>query len=258
MKVAVVISTWTGNPPGYLIELCRSLGEYAAGASYDLFLCANGLEYSPPDELIPSFNAIFIRENTGYNLGAWNHAWRQLPHYDRFLFLQDDCVIRRHRWLKDYIKCFESIPKCGLVGETLQRGWGKPWSVLCDPTPMDRKDREPVKRAAQVSFIRDTLAQWGIPKGPTGLHITTVVQFTSRAVLEEVGGYDIGLTKEQAIAAEVGFSRKIEAQGYKLAQIGWRRHGRIGHREWPRNTLFYRLKRSIQKRIVRLQSSFRS
>ncbi len=257
MNVAVVVSTWTGNPSSYLIALCRSLTEYPAGADYDLFLCANGLGYSPPEELVPLFKNIFIRENTGYNLGAWNYAWQQLPDYDRFLFLQDDCVIRRHMWLSDFIECFDSNTRCGLVGETLQRGWGKPWSMMCNPEPMDRKDREPVKRAAWVSFVRNMLAQWGIPEGPTGLHITTVVQFTSRAVLEEVDGYNIGLTKEQAIAAEVGFSRKVEAKGYKLVQIGRRRHGRIGHREWPRNTFFYRLKRSIHKRMARFQSRFR-
>ena len=256
MRVAVVVSTWTGNPASYVLDLSKSMAEYAAGADYDLFLCANGLEYSPPGEVMSLFKKIFVRENTGWNLGAWNYAWKQLPDYDRFLFLQDDCAVRKHGWLSSFIACFDNTARCGLVGETLQHGWGKPWEAMCNLAPMDRKDREPVKRAAWVSFVRDTLAQWGIPEGRTGLHITTVVQFTSRAVLEEVGGYNIGMTKEQAIAAEVGFSRKIEAKGYQLVQIGLRRHSRIGHREWPRNTLLYRLKRSVRKRLVRFRSCF--
>jgi hypothetical protein len=227
------------------------MAEYAAGTNYDLFLSANGLEYSPPAEVMSLFKKIFVRENTGWNLGAWNYAWQQLPDYDRFLFLQDDCVVRKHRWLSSFIACFDKTRKCGLVGEKLQSHWGKLWETMCNPTPINRKDRDPVKRAAWVAFVRDMMAQWGIPEGSTGLHITTVVQFTSRAILEEVGGYNIGLTKEQAIAAEVGFSRKIEAKGYKLVQIGLRRHSRIGHRQWPRHTLLYKLKRSIHKRLIR-------
>lgn len=251
MRNAVVVSTWSGNPSRYLFDLCESLNRHPAGTDYALVLSANGLDYSPPPELAPLFTEIFIRENTGYNLGAWDHAWRRLPGYDYVLFLQDDCVVLRDNWLQHFIRCFESTPNCGLVGETLQKGWGRPWAVLTNSQRMDRKDREPVKRAAWASFIRQMLAQWSVPEGPTGLHITSVVHFTSRSILEEVDGYNLGRTKEEVIAAEIGFSRKIEALGYTLVQIGRRRHTVIGHRQWPRNTFFARMKRSFVKRLAR-------
>lgn len=249
MRVAVIISTWTGSPLHYLLELCESLAQHPPGAQYDLVLSANGLDYSPPKELANLFTKVFIRENTGYNLGAWDYAWRRLPAYDRFLFLVEDCLVLRNRWLRDFIRRFDSTPACGLVGEVLQKGWDKPWSALCNPEPMDRKDRDPVKRAAWASFINETLAHWGIPEGPTGRHITTAVQFTSRAILEQVDGYNLGRTHEEAIAAEIGFSRKIEASGYTVIQVGRRRHSVIWHRQWPKNTFFARLKRSILKRL---------
>ncbi len=36
-----------------------------------------------------------MRENTGFNIGAWDYGWRHLPPYDYYLFLQDDCFIVR-------------------------------------------------------------------------------------------------------------------------------------------------------------------
>lgn len=252
MRVAVVVSTWSGHPSSYLFDLCGSFNCYPAGLDYALILSVNGLDYTPPAELLPLFNEIFIRENTGFNLGAWDHAWRRLPAYDRFLFLQDDCLVRRRGWLEKFVERFETTPRCGLVGETLQVGWDKPWAVLSSPQRIDRKDRDPIRRGAWTNFVRQTLKGWSIPEGPTGRHITTVVQFTSREILEEVGGYNIGRTKEEAIAAEIGFSRKIEAKGYSLVQVQRSRHSVIGHRQWPPNNFFARLKRSILKRAVRL------
>jgi GT2 family glycosyltransferase len=251
VRDAVVISTWTGNPPDYLLRLCDSIVEHPAGADYELALCANGKDYVPPTRVASLFKHVLVRENTGFNLGAWDHAWRSLPEYDRFLFLQDDCVVLEDGWLRSFIRCFETTPGCGLVGETLQRNSGRPWERLCDPKPIDRKDHDPQERVEFVSFVRQRLADWGIPEGDTALHVTTVVQFTSRKILEEVDGYNLGATKLEAIAAEIGFSRKLVAKGYRLAQVRRRRHCLIAHRQWPKNTFWARLQRSIAKRVSR-------
>jgi len=248
MRVAVVISSWVGHPSKYLLALCESIARHPPGAGHDLVLCANGLDYSPPGELVPLFSEIFIRENTGYNLGAWDHAWRQLPEYDRFLFLQDECLVKRPNWLGDFIRCFDSTPTCGLVGEHLIREWDKPWSETDQKDP-DVQDRQSIERASLARFYRETLARWGIPEGPTARALTAVVHFTSRSILEEVGGYNLGRSYQEAIAAEIGFSRKIEARGYSLVQIGPRRHSRIGHPQWNRLGFFTRLRRSVRKRL---------
>ncbi len=249
MRIAVVVSTWVGHPSRHLLALCESFARHSAGAEYDLFLCANGLEYSPPVELVPLITEVFVRENTGYNLGAWDHAWRQLPEYDRLLFLQDECLVKRAKWLRDFVRCFDSTPGCGLVGEHLIRDWDRPWSELSDQRGREAQGHKSIERAELARFYRETLARWGIPEGPKARALTAVVQFTSRSILEEVGGYDIGRTYQEAIAAEIGFSRKIEAKGYSLVQIGRQRHSRIGHPQWNRLGFFSRLRRSVRKRL---------
>lgn len=246
MRVAVVISTWSGNPASYLLSLCSSMAQHPSGFEHQLFLSANGTEYVVPREIQPLFAETFIRDNTGYNLGAWDYAWRRLPDHDRFLFLQDDCVVRKDDWLLRFIERFDSIPRCGLVGENLIRYWNRPWSELSGPrAPVEKDDH----RVAAVKFYRETLSRWGIPEGATARHLTTVVQFTSRSILEEVNGYNPGQTKGQAIAAEIGFSRKIESKGYTLAQLARRSHSVIVHRQWPSGGFLSRLKRSIRKRF---------
>jgi hypothetical protein len=249
MRVAVVVSTWVGHPPPYLLALCESFARHPPGATFDIFLCANGPDYSPPAELLHLFADVFVRQNTGHNLGAWDHAWRQLSGYDRFLFLQDDCLVKRPNWLRDFTRCFDSTPACGLVGEHLIRDWDRPWSELTDQNGRDGRDDRASEQAALARFYRKTLARWGIPEGPTARHLTAVVHFTSRSILEEVGGYNLGRTYQEAIAAEIGFSRKIESRGYSLVQIGRRRHSRIGHPQWNRQGFFARLRRSVRKRL---------
>jgi hypothetical protein len=247
--IAVVVSTWSGNPVSYLFALCRSMDRYPAGLPYDLVLSANGLEYRPPPALASRFRTVFVRENVGYNLGAWDYAWRQLSNYDRFLFLQDECQVIRPGWLARFQQRFESVSNCALVGEYLPRFYDRPWSQLDDQGRMAVGTPNEVERITALRGYRNQLALWGIPEGPTPRAVTSVVQFTSRAILELVDGYNIGQTKGEAIAAEIGFSRKIEARGFVLVQMGRYRHSVISHPQWPSNHPIARLKRSILKRL---------
>ena len=253
MRVAVVVSTWTGHPPDYLRALCASFERHEAGADYALVLCANGEDYRLPSGLESAFERIFVRENVGFNMGAWDFAWRRLDDYDRFLFAQDDCYVRQRRWLRDFIACFERTPRCGLVGENLRRPWNKPWDVLLRENG-ERSSSEPRADggAARARYYRKLIEDWGIPPGENARHLTAVVQFTSREALEAVDGYNIAATYQEAIAAEIAFSRKIEARGLQLAQVGRYRHSRIGHRQWRQKDPISRWRRSMAKRIRRL------
>ncbi len=252
-RLAVVVSTWIGNPPEYLLGLCGTMGRKAAGAAFDLFLSANGLGYRVPEPVAGRFSEIFVRENTGYNLGAWDHAWRRLPDYGRFLFLQDDCAVLRRNWLQDFTQRFDETRRCGLVGEHFR--WDEPWGRLVEeqaPEPGLEWEGKPVSRAR---YYRATLRRWGIPEGPTARHLTSVVHFTSRPVLEAVDGYRQGRTYHEAIAAEIGFSRAIEAAGFQLAQVTRRRHSRIGHREWESRGALRRLGRWLASTLEGRQTS---
>lgn len=236
---AVVVSGWVGHPHAHLVRLLDSMDARDPGRAFDLVLCANGLDFSLPAPLEARFDAVFVRENTGYNLGAWEHAWRRLPDKRWFLFLQDECTIRTAGWVADFVETFETTPRCGLVGEHLNRAWDRPWTELCGDWP----------DAARARFYRKTITAWGIDPGERGRHLTTVVQLSSREVLEAAGGYPQAETYQEAIAAEIGFSRRIEEAGYALAQVGRRRHSRIAHPQWPPDDAVSRLRRSIKKRL---------
>lgn len=82
MRVAVVISPWTGHPTGYLSSLCAFIRLHPAGRDFHLVVCANGLEHSPPEALAPCLAEVFVRDTVGFNRAAWDHAWRRLPGYD--------------------------------------------------------------------------------------------------------------------------------------------------------------------------------
>ncbi len=229
MQVAVVISTWIGNPPDYLLRLIDSMEQYPSGYSYDLFICANGLEYQLPENIKEHFVKVFVRENIGFNLGAWDYAWRNLPGYDHFLFLQDDCFIRQRNWLKCYVDYYNTTQHVGLVGEHSNKSWAHPWAAMMT----NSQGEFTAKKATRAQQFYAALKYYGIDPGEYATHITTVVQFVSRKVLEAVNGYQIAEEYNLAIAAEIGFSKKVESIGCSIHQISRYRHQLIGHPQWP-------------------------
>jgi hypothetical protein len=249
VRLAVVVSTWSGNPPEYLLALCRSMQEHEAGVPFDPVLVANGLDFQLPSELRARFREVLVRENRGLNLGAWDHAWRALPEHERFLFLQDDCRVLRKGWLADFARRFESVPRCGLVGEHLNHGWDRPWGELCDAELQGARKGEAGRRfAARARGYRERLAAWGVPEGATARHLTSVVHFTSREMLEAVNGYRSARDHDEAIAAEIAFSRQIAARDRELVQVAARRHSRIGHREWKSESLLSHVRALLRER----------
>lgn len=246
LNIAVVVSTWTGNPPEYLQRLIDSINKYDAGTTYDLFLCANGEDYTISETLQCHFNCIYIRENSGYNLGAWDYAWRRLPQYTHFLFLQDDCIVKKNKWLSRFVSVFNSSIDVGLVGEYFSRGWDHSWEVLTTNTAANKSFTEQ-KRKKAVGY-NEQLKRWGIDPGDRASHLTSVVHYTSRKILEEVDGYNLGQTYQEAVAAEIGFSRKLIAKGYKLVQVGRSRHSVIAHPQWPSGSLIKRWCRVLKMR----------
>lgn len=240
MTVDVVISVWNENPSEWLAALVASIDAHPAGHEFALVLAANGEDYVVPESIAARFDEVFVRPNVGFNIGAWDHAWRRRP-ADQFLFLQDDCVVRSDGWLADFVACLGSSEQVGLVGEHLNKNWNVTWDELTAGANAGLAER--------AQRYKARIEEWGVDAGAHARHLTTVVQFTSRAVLEAVDGFHIAGAYEDAVAAEIAFSRKIEATGRTLAQIGGRRHSRIGHREWESDGFFAKLRRSAQKRF---------
>ncbi|MEZ4601553.1 MAG: hypothetical protein R2940_17330 [Syntrophotaleaceae bacterium] len=238
--VAVVISAWEGHPALVLRRLVNSMKRFAPGVPFDPVLSINGEGYDLPEDLAAVFRHVFRRENTGYNLGAWDHAWRHLAGYDYYLFLQDECFIRRGNWVRLFLQRFAGDRDCGLIGENLNPGWNHSWQDLIESESFSEKKRQ------RAMLYRQLLQQWGIPAGQTAAHLTSVVQFTARRILEEVDGYPIRNEHGEAVAAEIGFSRKIAAAGYSLHQLGRWRHQTIGHPQWPTEALWRKFRESLR------------
>ena len=248
-SIAVVVSSWEGHSRSFLRRLVASMKCFDAGMAYDLVVSANSPDFAVPEDLAGVFRHILRRENVGFNLGAWDHAWRRLPEYDYYLFMQDDCFVRRKNWLRRFSQRFAKEKDCGLVGEHFNSGWNRPWDELLGLcTGEYNVSAQKSQRAARYLHL---LKQWGVPAGHTAAHLTTVVQFTSRRLLEEVDGYPIRAAYQEAIAAEIGFSRKIVAAGYCLRQLERWRHSYIGHPQWPSESLWERIRPMLRNNPCR-------
>lgn len=245
-NIAVVVSTWVGNPPEYLQRLMTSINKYDAGVTYDLYLCANGEEYQISEKMRSCFKDIYIRENKGYNLGAWDYAWRRLPQYTHYLFLQDDCIIKKNKWLLRFSKVFSSNINVGLVGEYFSRGWDYSWEELSLGAAANKKINE--KKRKNAADYKKILTLWEVDPGNRASHVTSVIHYTSRQILEEVNGYNLGQTYQEAVAAEIAFSRKIYARGYQCVQVERGRHSVIAHPQWPAESLRKKLFNMLRKK----------
>jgi hypothetical protein len=94
---------------------------------------------------------------------------------------------------------------------------------------------------ARVDINKHILAVFGrhgISAGALAHHIPSIILFTRRAILEEIGGFrHFGASKEDAIAAEVAFSREIAALGQRISKVSDIPFQFIGHAEWRPNGL---------------------
>ena len=93
----------------------------------------------------------------------------------------------------------------------------------------------------------------GVPPGEVGTHLPSLILFTPRRVLEEVGGFPlIGSSYREAVACEIGISRVIASKGYRISRVKDRSFHLIGHRQWTpghalRTRLWYQTRDFLKK-----------
>lgn len=214
----VVISHYDQRPIEPLISLLDQIAEIDAGANYDLVVIVNAMS----KELLklPERHAdlkILYRENQGFNIGAWQHGWLAAPNYDFYLFLQDECEIRRPNWL-GASKRAAKPPKVGFVGECMNHI--SSWEVFEREYPEIFK--ECVSIAARNSF--------DIADNPDHLQMLSIG--AERAALEKTGGFIEANTKVRAMAGEVLTSVRARMLGFRVRQTAWRPFEYIGHPQW--------------------------
>jgi hypothetical protein len=218
-KTLVVISYYDRRPIHNLLELTESLHQYPAGQEFDVCVIVNRTK----NELISiaqlSSTAIHYRHNVGMNIGAWDHGWRICSGYKSYLFLQDECYVIRDNWLARYQAVLER-PNVGMVGESLNRLWDKPWRELRKLfaniiLPEHQIEAKCVNR---VDFYLEFLKAHGVDPRVGGRHLRSVVWFLSAEVLQAIDGFLIGRNYGECIAAEIAASKKVEALGLAVVQ----------------------------------------
>jgi hypothetical protein len=252
-KTCVVVSYWTGRSTKELAALLRQMKRVDAGAPFDLVVVCNGGDLAPlalPNEFDGLRPRVLNRENTGWNLGAWEYGWREAGAYDYYLFLQDDCFLKRAGWVADFEFRFENDPGIGLVGEEIM--WDEmSWPVISTATERDLgrlawPEDEPVH---PLITYQELMKQRGIPPGEVGTHLQSLILCAPRKILEEVGGFPwIGTTYREAVACEIGVSRLIASKGYRIARVSNQSFQFIGHRQWTHwNVLRTRLWNKVRE-----------
>jgi hypothetical protein len=238
-KTCVVVSYWTGRPENNLRKLLRQMITFDSGSPFNVVIVCNGGNVTPlslPTTFASLRARVFNRENTGWNLGAWDFGWRNAGKYDYFLFLQDDCFIKSKNWISDFEFRMANDPGIGLLGEEIM--WDSmTWSFIRKATDRDlgRAAWPPDEPDHPLDTYQRLLKERGIPIGQVGTHVPSIILFTSRDILEEVDGFPlIGSSYRQAVASEIGISRVIASKGYRITRVKGEGNSfrLVGHREW--------------------------
>lgn len=238
-----------------------------AGRPFDLVIVCNGGGLSAEDLPPPPEGVtlrIVNRENQGYNIGAWDAGWRASPDYDYYLFLQDECRLRRAGWLSAFEARHRSLGAPALLSEALM--W--PDMTWDDVLAAERRDFTPsyADPAAEtpVETYRRLLAEMGIPEGPVATHLQSLVLFADGALLSRMDGLPNRSAYREAVACEIGISRKAASLGAQLALVDpGRPFSVIAHPEWVGWGFFmkrvrrrwYRAKGWLKARLISRESA---
>jgi hypothetical protein len=214
----VVVSYYDGRPTNDLFRLLRQLRDIDAGANFNLKVIINsdsGLPLSIAEDLVGT--SLEMRQNTGFNIGAWQYGWQRNPGFRFYIFLQDECEIVKSNWLLEYKKLL-SKKGVGLVGESLLT-W-RNWAVFRELWP--EAYRECVQIASRSSII--------LGKSPA--HIQTLALGVTGECLTATQGFLLGDGKIKAIATEIMFSRRCIQNNFMVKQSAWRPFEYINHPQW--------------------------
>jgi hypothetical protein len=236
-KTCVVVSYWVGRSVKNLFSLLAQMLRVEAGTNFDLIIVCNGGDEQPlvlPSRFNPLRPQIFNRENKGYNIGAWEYAWRESRGYEYYLFLQEECFLKAERWVSEFEYRMSTDPGLGLLGEAMmwdQMSWQYIRAATDRDLGLDWFAGEPIH---PLDAYQSFLIQRGIPPGEIGSHLQSLVLFISSKILNEINGFPTGLSYREAVACEIGISRLVTAKGYRISKIRDHSYSLIGHRQWTK------------------------
>ena len=209
-----------------------------AGADFDVAVIVNRTssgEWALPPAVGDAATAVVSRVNEGMNIGAWDHGWRCFPGYAGYLFLQDECELKAPGWLRPFVEA-ASGPSAGLIGESWNDGWDRPWAALKESVAGHRmRDHEIDGKAInRVELYLSFMGRHDIAPGERGGHLRALTWFASRSTLEAMGGFLHGATYGECIGAEIAATKKVEELGLRALQVADEPFAYFGHAEWNR------------------------
>lgn len=230
-ETLVIVNYYDARPIDTLYELVDQLKKCKYRQYFDILIVVNSVDLESDQEKCLNTGVEFcIRENTGLNLGAWQHGWQEREGYRYYIFLQDDCKILKDKWYSRYITLLADR-KNGYIGESYQRH--RTWERI-------RKQWEDV-----YSDYVKLSEKLGIPLSYSPSHIQTVAMGCRHQVLKETGGFVIGASKSAAVAGEILTSVRAVHLGYRNRQTALSSFSFISHPQWQRSYNFRSMLRDL-------------
>jgi hypothetical protein len=238
-RVLVVVSYYNARPDDRLDMLLSQLREVPAGMDFETVVVVN--RAVDEDLAIAAKHPgveVCYRENSGYNIGAWNHGWHRFPGRDLYVFLQDECLIARKHWLRR-MAAGAMAGKGRLVGECLvdpAETWAESQSSYESfyasrgfaPSRWDAERGDLHTPSSIQRFLREQ----GIGPQPTMRHLRSLVLCAPGRLLEDMGGFPCGDGYREAVGAEIGCSQRANAFGYPVRQAALLPFTYVIHPQW--------------------------
>jgi hypothetical protein len=230
----VVVSHYNARPTTQLVDLLDATQTLPSGWPFGIRVVVNlGV---PKRLVLPARHQqveILYRENTGYNIGAWDHGWRTGGPAMSYLFLQEECRLLRPDWLAAFVRQ-GAATGVGLVGECLSPHWDALWEDLVQRCRGERLEGHLVdgQPADRVPCYLDFFRRHGIPSGRRADHLQSLILYARREVLQAINGFPVGRNYGEAIAAEIGISKKVQSLGLRIGEVGPHPFHYIEHPQW--------------------------
>lgn len=234
-SIYIIISYYNRTSPRSLRILLEQLSDYS-----DLIRLVVNVESSNDVSSFASLGVKYcVTENEGMNIGAWTKGYQIWPEADFYIFLQDECYVKRLDFLPQIISQFKADQKVGLLGETLNYRWNHDWQLLLE-SPINRYETQHEIddiQSKRVDCYLHHMRRWKIDPGQSALHLRSLVWALPAQVMRRLGGFPIGRNKGECIAAEIAVSRRLISLGYRISQFGTQPFTYFGHREWREDGL---------------------
>jgi hypothetical protein len=228
-ELLIVISFYSKRNRGNLLNLLTSLEGFEGEV-----LVVENIDSDAISSLTDIDAEVILNVNRGMNIGAWNRGFLERRDYDTYLFLQDECFLKKDGYVEAILSRFKKNPKLGMLGESLNRKWNHPWETLTNSPLNNYCDDHFIGSGCsrRVDTYLSAMQSWGVDPGETGAHLRSLVWAIRGDVLRQMGGFPIGNNKGECIAAEISVSRRVIQMGLEFDQIDRAPFFYFGHLEW--------------------------